>query len=127
MSNTTIGRLLKILAVLIDVLGPVAAIFSQFPTWIDRDTKTTISGVALVLVLVACVPLFRKGKEYFKSPSAPVVWFILFIFFTILENIATEIKIVSLFGFIANLIGAVIYKIGSRMIEKTEKAKEQKS
>lgn len=115
MTDVTRGRLLKAIALCIDVGVPIAAILSQFPVWINRDTASTMSGLTLVLVAIACIPFYRQIREYFKSPSAPVLWFVLFIAFTILENIATEIKIVCFWGTAANLIGAAIYKFGSRL------------
>ena len=119
MTNATKGRILKTTALAIDVIIPAAATLSQFPIWINRDTASTVSGLGLVLIALSCIPFYRQIREYFKSPSAPVLWLVLFLAFTMLESIAAEIKMVCFFGLVANLIGAGIYKIGANMCGDT--------
>lgn len=117
MSTASKGKLLKAIALCIDVGVPVAATLSQFPIWVNRDATSTMSGLTLVLVALACIPFYRQIREYFKSPSAPVLWFILFLAFTLLESIASEIKIVCFWGAIANVLGSAIYKLASSMTQ----------
>ena len=121
MTNATKGRILKTTALAIDVIIPAAATLSQFPVWINRDAASTVSGLGLVLIALSCIPFYRQIREYFKSPSAPVLWLVLFLAFTILESIAAEIKMVCFFGLVANLIGAGIYKIGANICGDTNK------
>lgn len=119
MTNATKGRILKTTALTIDVSIPAVATLSQFPIWINRDATSTVSGLGLVLIALSCIPFYRQIREYFKSPSAPVLWLVLFLAFTMLESIAAEIKMVCFFGLVANLIGAGIYKIGANMCGDT--------
>lgn len=118
MTSATKGKILCGLALAIDVGVPLAATLSQFPVWVDRSAGATVSGLCLVLMLICCIPFFRQIKEYMKSPSAPVIWAVLFVLFLILESIATEIKVICFFGMLANMLGAALYKIGKNMEEK---------
>ncbi len=118
MKNTTKGNIIKGIAVVIDVAGPLAATFSQFPVWINRSSAATMSGLFLIFALLSCIPFFKQIKAYFHSPAAWVMWLILFVFFLLLNNIIEEMVLVCFIGLISNCIGAVIYKIGKIVGDK---------
>ena len=61
---------------------------------------------------------YIKGKM--ESPSAPVIWMISFLLFFLLSKIATEMTIISLIGFISNLIGTLIFKLADKITTATE-------
>ncbi len=118
MSKLTKGRLICLAAILLDVGAPLAATMCYFPIWVEKSAEATISGMFIFLALISVVPLFRIIKEKLKSPSAWIIWLILFIVFFALESIVSEVKIIALVGFIANLIGSLIYKLGKRIIKE---------
>lgn len=118
MSAKLKGKLLCFLALIIDVGAPLAATVSYFPVWVEKSADATISGIVVFLGLLSAIPLFRVIKEKLRSPSAWMIWFVMFLLFLALEPIVKEVKMISLIGFAANLVGAVIYKLGKRMIAK---------
>lgn len=118
MTKLTKGRLICLAAILLDVGAPLAATVTFFPAWVEQSATATVSGMFVILALISAVPLFRIVKEKIKSPSAWMIWLILFIAFFALESIVSEVKIIALVGFIANLVGAVIYKSGKKLIRK---------
>lgn len=118
MTRETKGKLLKGSALAIDVGVPFVTAVSYFPVWVDRGTESTVSGLSVLLVLLCIIPFFRKLREVFKSPSMPLVWTVLFLLFTALESIVREIKVICLFGMVANYAGSALYKIGSKMCEE---------
>lgn len=115
MKKSTISKGLRVIAVAIDVICPLVAIFCQFPVWVERSAESTVSGLFLVLCVIASIPLFRKISEFMKSPSICVIWLLIFVFFTMLKSIISEMIIVSFVGLISNAVGAIIYKIGCFM------------
>lgn len=121
MKRSTKGAILKFIAVGIDVSVPLIATLTQFPLWIERSTESTMSGLCLVLIGLSVLPFLKVIKEYFKSPSSWVVFGIIFVLLLLLKNIIDQILIVSLAGFVANVIGAGIYAIGNSMQEKDKK------
>ena len=121
MKRSTKGAILKFIAVGIDVSVPLVATLTQFPLWIERSTESTMSGLCLVLIGLSVLPFLKVIKEYFKSPSSWVVFGIIFVLLLPLRNIIDQILIVSLAGFVANVIGAGIYAIGNSMQEKDKK------
>ena len=120
MKNSTKGAILKTTAICIDVGVPLAATLTQFPLWIEKSSESTVSGLCLVLIGLSVLPFLKVLKEYFKSPSSWVVFGLIFVLLLLLRNIIDQILIVSLAGFIANLIGAGLYAIGNHLRDKDE-------
>ena len=71
-----------------------------------------ISGLCLVIMLVCALPLFRAIKRALYSPSAPILWLVIFLLFFSLSKIADDITVIAFVGFISNLIGAIFFKLG---------------
>ena len=94
---------------------PVAvSIFSYFPLWIAREDASILSGLTLLLLCAAFVPLIKYLGQLLKSASAPLMWFILFAAFFLLSKIADEVTVIAFVGFISNLIGSVVFKLAKR-------------
>lgn len=113
MKNATKGKTIRYAAVALDVCAPLAATATQFPVWVEKSSEATISGLFLLFALISMLPFINQIKEWMKSPSVPVLWCVMFVLFVLLRNIIDEMLAVCFFGMTANLIGAVIYKIGS--------------
>ena len=125
MKNATKGKIIKTVALCIDVGVPLIATLTQFPLWIEKSAEATMSGFCLVLMLLSVLPFFKQLKEYFKSPSAWVVWTIIFVVMLVLHNIIGQMLIVSFAGAIANILGAGLYVLGRHIGEKEDKKKEK--
>ena len=113
--NNPAKRLLfNTLGVSICVIPVAVTIFSYFPLWIRREDASILSGVSLLLIGVALVPLFTYFRQILKSASAPVMWFILFVTFFLLSKIADEVTVISFVGFTTNLIGTLLFKLAKK-------------
>lgn len=86
------------------------AIILYFPIWKEKGGAAALSGFALLLILMALVPLFSTVKAWLRSPAAHTMWFIAFIIFLLLSKIADEMTVISFVGFISNFIGAFFLK-----------------
>jgi hypothetical protein len=113
-------KILKGIALAIDVGAPAIATISQFPIWINKSAEATVSGICVLFVLLSSVPLIRWFKRLMKSPSAPIMWGLLLGLFLALEAIIDEMIIISFVGVTANLIGAVLFKIADKNCIKEE-------
>lgn len=120
MKRSTKGAIIKATALGIDIGVPLIATLNQFPLWVEQSAEATMSGLCLVFVGLSVIPFLKQLKEYFKSPSAWVVWAIIFAFLVLLQNIISQILVVAFAGLVSNLIGAVIYNIGKRYDDKKE-------
>jgi chromate transport protein ChrA len=112
--------LLKLLGILTSTLPPLGCIISFFPLWQQRGGDHVISGLALLLIVVSFLPLYKIIKKKLESPSVHTVWLIIFIFFFLLSRIADEITVISFVGFLSNVLGALFFKIAERK-EATDK------
>lgn len=118
MTNASKGRIIKAVALLFDILPPLIATIAQFPIWVETSAEATISGIVIVLSFISVIPLLKHIKSFLKSPSIPILWLIGFILLKVMQSIIDEIVVVCFVGLISNLIGAIIYKIGSAISKK---------
>ena len=108
----------------ISVLPVLYSIILYFPIWADRGATTVISGLSLILILMATAPLIKLVKQAFKSPAAYLMWFVAFVIFFMLAEIADDVKVICFVGFISNLIGAIFFKLGERYRKTGEEKNE---
>lgn len=113
--NNPAKRLLfNTLGVCICVIPVAVTIFSYFPLWIGREDASILSGISLLLMGAALIPLFTYFRQILRSASAPVMWFILFVIFFLLSKISHEVTVISFVGFITNLIGTLLFNLAKR-------------
>jgi hypothetical protein len=123
MKKTVVGTIFKVTAIGVDVCVPMVVALNQFPLWVEQSAEATMSGICLVLIGLSIIPFLKQIREYFKSPSAWVVWGVILAILVLLRSIIDQILIVSFAGFIANIAGAFIYNIG-KGFDKSKKKKE---
>lgn len=112
MKRTTKGKIIKVSALVLDVGAPLAATISQFPIWVEKSAGATISGLFVLFAFLSAIPFLKQIKTYFKSPSAWVMWLIIFGALFALRAIVDEMVLICAVGAIANGFGAGLYKIG---------------
>ena len=115
MTDKVKSRLIKAFALTIDISAPLIATLTQFPVWIEKSAEATVSGVVLVLAFFSCLPFIKHINNFLKSPSVPIVWLIIFIALSLLNNIIDQMIVVCFVGVISNTVGTFIYKIGDRI------------
>lgn len=93
------------------ILPVLFCVLKYFPVWVARGGETVFSAFTLVLIMIAAVPIFSFLKRILRSPSAYKIWLILFIIFFLMSNIADEMAVISLVGFVSNLIGAIFFRL----------------
>ena len=103
-------RLCSLLGVLFSTVPPLLATVTYFPIWAGRGKSEALCGFTLLLILVCILPFYNKLRDVFKSPSVTVLWFCLFFLFFLLSRIADEMVVISLAGFVGNLIGTLCFK-----------------
>ena len=108
--NTLKRHALTLIAILVSVAPPSAAILLYFPVWEKAGAVSVVSGFGIFLLTLASVPIFRLIKARFKSPSAHVMWLVLFIIFFALSRIADQMVVISFVGFVSNFISSFIFR-----------------
>ena len=110
-ANASARLLFNALGIFFSVIPVAVSIFSYFPLWIAREDASVLSGISLLLTLLAIVPLARYLRSILRTASAPLMWLAVFIAFMLLSRIANEVTVISFVGFIGNLIGALFFKL----------------
>lgn len=115
MKARTKAKILKFVAVAIDIIAPVIAAATQFPIWIHKGKGATLSGLFIVVAIICIIPAFRALVKHINTPGMPIVWTVLFAVLFALSRIIEQMLIVCIVGIISNLIGAGIYLYGDRV------------
>ncbi|MBQ7333534.1 MAG: hypothetical protein IJW38_04210 [Clostridia bacterium] len=107
--------ILKFTAVCLSVVPVSLATISYFPIWKKEGAVSMLSGFTLLLLLFSIIPLIKLFKKYFTSPTATNMWFIFFLVFFALSKIADEMVVISLVGYLGNLLASLIWKLSGRV------------
>ena len=108
------------------IIPVVVAILSYFPLWLAREDASVLSGLAVLLITAALVPMYKYLGSILRSPSASLMWFAVFIVFLFLSKIANEMTVISFVGFTTNLIGSLFFKFAKRY-DKEEEEHERRT
>lgn len=110
------GRFLFLLMLghLFSVGAPLLATLSCFPLWRARGAQAVLAGGTLLLLALCALPLWKSLKALFRSPSVWSLWLLLWMFFTLVQSIATEMCMICLFGLLGNLLGALCFRASKK-------------
>ncbi len=103
------------LGYLLCILPPVAAILNRFPLWAREGGRPVLSGMALLLLLVAAIP-FRRGilravQKWLESPSAYGVWLLIWLGALWLGRISEAVADIALLSTLTSLLGAFCFRL----------------
>lgn len=119
-NKTRSALLLRALGYLFSVSLPLFATLSCFPLWRARGGEAVLAGGTLLLLALCVLPLFRGLKALLKSPAVWVLWLLALLFFTLIESIATEMRMICFFGLAGNLLGALCFLLARKRGEKND-------
>lgn len=114
------ARIFWLLGIAFSVIPAAVCVLAYFPLRKIETPEKLISVGVLLLLILAFLPLMRVIAARLKSPSAPIVWLIIFITFYLLSEIAEQMIAISFFAFIGNLIGALFFKLSRRIGKKND-------
>lgn len=98
----------RILGLILCIAPPLLAAIDQFPVMTAAGKVSTVFIMASAL---CAVPLFKYIKVVLRSPSAWVMWLIIFAFCFALRAVIDEFFVISLIGFISSLLGAGCFRL----------------
>ena len=117
MKAKTKSAVLRLIGIAFAILPPIFATLSYFPLWKNRGTGAIISGISLLFILLSVIPAIKLLKRFLASPTATTMWFILFVIFFLLANIAEQMAVICLVGFLGNLVAATLWRFAGRSKE----------
>lgn len=93
----------------------------KLPVIVVKEAESTLSGVFVVAVICAALPLYKGLMKLLKSPSAAVICWILFALMFLADNMQPQtihgLTVVFLTAAIGNTSGALCFKL-SKEFEK---------
>ncbi len=116
MQKTWQARLLKLLGLLLCVLPPAITALTYFPLWIGK-TDSALSVMAILVLSLCALPFWRVLRDALRSPSAWMMWLILFLALSLLESLCEGLRVVALVGCPTSLLGAVCFYFAKRIGE----------
>ena len=105
--------LLRALGLSLCVIPVTVSILCYFPVWRAEGGEVLLSGVAILLLSLAALPLYKLLSQRLRSPAAYTIWLIAFLLFLSLSKIADEMVVISFTGFVGNLLGAIVYRLSN--------------
>ena len=115
------GFFLQLIGLSLCVIPVTVSILCYFPAWQAEGGEVLLSGVTMLLLVLASVPLYKLIKNSLRSPAAYMLWLVAFLIFLSLSKIADEMVVISFTGFVGNALGALLFKLadGGRRNEGT--------
>ena len=104
---------LHILGISLCTLPPAICTLCYFPLWTESSEKT-VAGGALILLLLSAYPILKLIRKRLASAASYVIWLVIFVVFFLLSRIADEMTVVSFYGFVGNLLGAVCFALARK-------------
>lgn len=113
-NNVFVTLGLHIIGFMLCILPPAICTLSYFPLWKATGYESCIAGGTALLLALCAIPLYRLIRRSISTYSSYVIWLILFLLFFALSNIAEQMTVISLVGFIGNLLGAVFFYLARK-------------
>ncbi len=105
---------LHILGVLFCFIPPAVCTLSFFPLFEEGGSEKRLAGLCALLLVICAIPLLRALKKRLTDIPSYFMWLSIFLLFLLLSRICEQMIIISLVGFISNLIGAFILSMSER-------------
>lgn len=102
------------------IVPPLACTLSYFPLWKSVGYEHCLAGGSVLLVVLCFFPLLKFIGRAITSYSSYVAWLLCFVLFFALSRIAEQMTVISMVGFISNLLGALCFKIARRSRDERE-------
>ena len=112
-----VNIILHIAGFLLCTLPAAVCTLMYFPLWREAGAVSCIAGGGVLLIIIFAVPLLKLLRRILSGASAYMMWLVAFLIFFSLSRIATEMTVISFVGFVSNLLGAILMKIGGRCDE----------
>lgn len=109
-----VNHILYFCGLLLCVIPPAACTLSYFPLWIESSGDRVICGGVALLIVLAALPFYKYIKKKLESAASYVMWLLIFLFCALMSRIIDQVTVIAFVGFVSNLLGALLMKIGAR-------------
>ena len=96
------------------ILPPMICTLSYFPLWKSMGYGSCIAGGSALLLILCFFPLLKFLTSAIRSYGSYMIWLLCFLLFFALSKIAEQMVVISLMGFIGNLLGSLCFGIAKK-------------
>ena len=119
--------MLSLLGYLFSTIPAAAAVVAYFPVLRERgEGEAALSLGAVLLLVIAVLPLWRAAKAFFRSPSAWKIWLALLLFFFLTGRIAAQMVVISTVGLLGSAVGMLFFYLARVCARRKEPAHARK-
>lgn len=111
MSRRQLYHLWDFISRIVSAIPPIAIAMYYFPVWVKNGSRPAISGMLLIVVLIASIPFFKKFKSFFEfisNASMPMLWTILAAINYVLMNISGELFTICCGGILGSALSSLV-------------------
>lgn len=101
--------ILRAFGLLLCVVPPAWETIEYFPDWVQEGYQTTFSGIAVLLLAISILPLAKFVLQKIKSPSAWMVWVLIYVLLFSINQVMDEALVISKIGAISNVAGCALF------------------
>lgn len=113
--NTSFAKYaLHFLGLLVCALPPIICTLFYFPLWRASGAEYTLAGGTALLLILAALPFYKYIRKLLESAASYVLWLLIFLFCFLLSKVIAEVTVIAFVGFVSNLLGAVLLKLGDK-------------
>ena len=114
-NNSSFANLaLHILGFSLCIIPPLVCTLSYFPLWKSVGYESCIAGGSALLLILCFFPLLKFLTKALTSYGSYLIWLLCFLLFFALSKIAEQMTVISLVGFIGNLLGSLCFAAARR-------------
>ena len=111
---------LHILGFSLCTLPPAICTLMYFPLWKSVGYKHCLAGGCALILVLCFFPILRFVGRAIRSHSSYIAWLICFALFFSLSRIAEQMTVISMVGFVGNILGECCFGIAKRSCHERE-------
>ncbi len=117
MKTQTAIRLYKIIGLLLCTVPAAVTTLLHFPLWLSRE-DSGFSVLSILVLSLCAIPARRMLRDFFRNPSAWKMWLVLWILFTVTDNLIDGLRAVACVACPASALGALFFWLAKRQEKK---------
>ena len=112
--NVFVSLALHILGFSLCTVPPLICTLAYFPLWKSAGFESCFAGGSVLLLVMCFFPILKFLGKAIKTYGSYLLWGICFLLFLALSKISEQMIVISLFGFIGNVLGSVCFGFAKR-------------
>jgi hypothetical protein len=110
--------LIRAVALILAIAPPLLACYAFSDKLFSTEVITTISSIALIVLLVSSPIIFRLWKGKVMHPTVEGLWAVVALVAWSLSPIINQVKVIALIGLFSNVAAKILHRIADNLAVK---------